>query len=170
MKFTLRPWQLSDAESLAKHANNAKIAQFLTNGFPHPYTFENAISFIQIASSLHPNQIFAIVVEEQAVGSIGLHLQSDIMCKNIELGYFLSEDYWGRGIITEAIKKIVIYGFTNFDIVRIYARPFGNNIASQRVLEKAGFTLEARIKGNIYKNGAFQDELIYGIRDISILN
>lgn len=164
MTFLLRPWQLSDAESLVKHANNPKIAQFLTDGFPHPYTIEHAHSFIQMASQLQPTQIFAIVVDDEAIGSIGLHLQSDIMCKNIELGYFIGEDFWGKGIATEAIRKIVDYGFDNFEVIRIFARPFGNNLASQKVLEKAGFVLEARIEGNIYKNGGFLDELIYAKR------
>ena len=170
MTFLLRPWQLGDAESLVIQANNPNIAQFLTNGFPHPYTIEHAHSFIQMVLQHQPTQIFAIVVDDEAVGSIGLHLQSDIMCKNIELGYFIGEAFWGKGIMTEAIRKIVDYGFKNFEIVRIFARPFGNNLASQRVLEKAGFTLEAQIEGNIYKNGAFQDELIYAIRKTPLQN
>lgn len=164
MNFTLRPWLLSDAENLAKYANNFNIAKFLTNGFPHPYTIENANSFIEMVSQHHPTQIFAIVIDGKAVGSIGLHPQNDIMEKNIELGYFLGEPFWGRGIITEAVKKMVAYGFQNFDVVRIYGRPFGTNVASQKVLEKAGFTLEAKIEGNIYKNNEYLDELIYAIR------
>ena len=150
MNFTLRPWQLSDIDSLAKYANNPNIAQFLTNGFPHPYTLENAKCFIKMVSQHNPTQIFAIDVNGEAVGSIGLHPQSDIMEKNIELGYFLGEPFWGNGIITESVKQMVVYGFQNFDIVRIYARPYGNNLASQRVLEKVGFKLEARIEKNIY--------------------
>jgi len=82
----------------------------------------------------------------------------------MELGYFLGEPFWGNGITTEAVRTIVEYGFKNFDITRIYARPYGNNTASQKVLEKAGFTLEARIEKNIYKNGEFLDELIYAVR------
>jgi len=136
MNFTLRPWHSSDAESLAKYANNPNIAKFLTNGFPHPYTLENAKSFIEMVSQQHPTQIFAIAIDGEAVGSIGLHPQTDIMEKNIELGYFLGEPFWGNGIITEAVKQMVRYGFQNFDVVRIYARPYGNNLASQKVLEK----------------------------------
>jgi RimJ/RimL family protein N-acetyltransferase len=164
MTFHLRPWRSSDAESLAKYANNPNIAQFLTNGFPHPYTLENANAFIEMVSQHHPTQVFAITINDEAVGSIGLHPQTDIMEKNIELGYFLGEPFWGNGIITKAVKQMVRFGFENFDVVRIYARPYGNNIASQKVLEKAGFTLEARIEKNIFKNGAFQDELIYAVR------
>lgn len=162
--MNLRPWTLSDAENLAKYANNPNVARFLTNAFPHPYTFENAQSFIEMVSAQNPTLVFAIEIDGEAVGSIGLHAQSDIMCKNMELGYFLGEPFWGKGIVTEAVKQMVDYGFQNFDITRIYARPYGNNLASQKVLEKAGFTLEARIEKNIYKNGEFLDELIYAIR------
>lgn len=162
--MNLRPWTLSDAENLAKYANNPNVARFLTNAFPHPYTIENAQSFIEMVSAQNPTSVFAIEIDGEAVGSIGLHAQSDIMCKNMELGYFLGEPFWGKGIVTEAVKQMVDYGFQNFDITRIYARPYGNNLASQKVLEKAGFTLEARIEKNIYKNGEFLDELIYAIR------
>lgn len=160
----LRPWTIEDAENLSNYANNPRVAQFLTNAFPHPYTIENAKSFIEMVSNQSPTAIFAIDVDGEAVGSIGLHAQTDIMCKNMELGYFLGEPFWGNGITTEAVRTIVEYGFKNFDITRIYARPYGNNTASQKVLEKAGFTLEARIEKNIYKNGEFLDELIYAVR------
>jgi [ribosomal protein S5]-alanine N-acetyltransferase len=108
--------------------------------------------------------IFAIDVNGEAVGAIGVHPQSDIMCKNAELGYWLGEGYWGQGIITAAISHMVQYTFDTYDITRVYARPFGSNAASQRVLEKAGFVLEARIEKSIFKNGAYEDELIYGYR------
>lgn len=160
--FELRPWQMEDAPSLAAQANNWNIARFMTNAFPHPYTLENAHAFIDMASQT--NTIFAIVVEGKAVGGIGLYLQKDILCKNAELGYWLGEAYWGRGVVTQAIGQVVEYGFAHFDLLRIYARPFGNNLASQRVLTKAGFTLEARIHQNLFKNGELLDELIYAVR------
>lgn len=160
----LRPWTLEDTENLAKYANNNNVAKYLTNAFPHPYTIENAHSFIAMVAAQNPTSVFAIEVDGEAVGSIGLHAQSDIMCKNMELGYFLGEPFWGKGIVTAAVQQMVGYGFQHFDITRIYARPYGNNLASQKVLEKAGFKLEARIEKNIYKNGEFLDELIYAIR------
>ncbi len=164
MNFILRPFQVSDVDSLVHHANNFKIAKFLTDAFPHPYTVDHAKAFIAMATQDDPVHIFAIDVNGEAVGAIGLHPQKDIMCKNAELGYWLAEPYWGKGIITEAIKQIVPIGFSIFDITRIYARPYGTNAASQRVLEKAGFKLEARIEKNIFKNGEFLDELIYAVR------
>ncbi len=160
--FSLRNWQDSDTESLTKYANNYNIAKNLTNKFPHPYKRENAMSFIDM---MKDNQsVFAIVHNGEAIGGVGLHPQSDIFCKNAELGYWLAEPFWGQGIITAAIEQIVAFGFESMDITRIFARPFGSNIASQRVLEKSGFIFEARLPETIFKNNAFEDELIYAVR------
>jgi [ribosomal protein S5]-alanine N-acetyltransferase len=164
MQFILRPWNENDVDSLVANANNINISRFLTDGFPHPYTSENAKAFIAMATKDVPVHIFAIEVEGKAVGGIGIHPQSDIMKKNAELGYWLGEAHWGKGIITAAIKQMIDFAFSTYDITRIYARPFGNNAASQKVLQKAGFVLEARIEKNIFKNGEFLDELIYAVR------
>lgn len=164
MEFQLRPWRLSDLESLVKNANNLSIARYMTDGFAHPYTELNGRNFIEYAASGDPVHIFAIEVDGQAVGGIGIHPQGDVMRKNAELGYWLGETYWGNGIISSAVLKMVDFAFATYDITRVYARPFGNNPASQRVLEKCGFQLDARIKGNIWKLGEAQDELIYSIR------
>ena len=164
MDFILRPWQESDLESLVQHANNFNVAKFMTDGFPFPYNYENGKAFIAFATKDKPIHIFAIVVDEKAVGGIGVHQQTDIMRKNAELGYWLGEVYWRHGIISRAIPQVLKFAFETYDITRVYARPFGTNIGSQKVLEKLGFTLEARIKNNIFKNGEFEDELIYGFR------
>ncbi|OFY85105.1 MAG: GNAT family N-acetyltransferase [Bacteroidetes bacterium RIFCSPLOWO2_12_FULL_35_15] len=160
----LRPWTSNDIETLAKFANNINIAKNLTNKFPSPYTIEDARIFIESFNTEFPVKVMAIEVNNEAVGSIGIFPQEDIACKNAELGYLLSEEYWGKGIMPEAIIQMVEYGFKTFDITRIFARPFGPNIASQRVLEKAGFTLEARFEKTFFKNGEYLDELIYAIR------
>ena len=164
MNFTLRPFNANDLESLVHYANNFKIAQNLTNQFPYPYTEEKGRAFIAMATKDSPVHILAIVVDGKAVGGIGVHQQPDVQCKNAELGYWIGEPFWGKGIVTEAVKQMVDYGFKNFDITRIYARPFGPNIASQRVLEKAGFVLEAKFEKTFFKNGVFLDELIYAVR------
>lgn len=164
MDFTLRPWQSTDVQSLAKHANNENIAKFLTDMFPHPYGLEDAINYIKMVSSDNPTKVFAIDVNGEAVGSIGVFPQSDIFRKNTEMGYWLSESFWGNGIMTQAIRQMTHYGFETFPIHRIFARPFGTNKKSQRVLEKAGFQLEARIEKIIFKNGNYDDELIFAIR------
>ena len=163
MDYKLRDWKISDAESLAEHANNNNIARWLTNQFPYPYNKKDAETFIDSILDDNPQRVFAIEVNGEAVGSIGIFPQTDIHEKSAEIGYWLSEKYWGNGIMPKAIKDIVDYGFKTFDITRIYARPFSTNKGSQRVLEKAGFELEARLKKALYKNGEYMDELIYTI-------
>ena len=164
MYFELRPFNEHDLSSLVKAANNPKIARNLTNKFPYPYTEVNGRDFLSFAMLHHPVRIFAIDIGGEVAGGIGLHPQDDVQCKNAELGYWLAEPYWGNGIISEAIPRIISYGFSNFDITRIYARPFGSNKVSQHVLEKTGFILEAKIEKGLFKNGEFEDELIYAVR------
>lgn len=160
----LRTLRIDDAEAFAAHANDPEIANNLTNGFPHPYTIDHAKKFIELAASHEPQQIFAITYNDEVVGAIGIHPQHDIHCKNAELGYWLAKSHWGKGIVSKVIPEVVQYAFHHFDIERVYARPFGSNIASQRVLEKSGFMLEARFSKTIYKNGRWEDELVYAIR------
>ncbi len=160
----LRPWKQEDIPNLIHLGGNEKIARFMTDGFPHPYTAEKAKQFIQMANSGNPPRILAITSGQEAIGGIGLHPGSDIYRRNAELGYWLGEPYWGQGIMTRAIQQMVSYGFGQLDIHRIYARPFHTNFGSQRALEKAGFIFEARLQGTILKNGEILDELIYAIR------
>lgn len=164
MKSRLRSWEVSDIDRLVVIADNYEIAKNLTDKFPHPYTRESGEGFIAFARSHDPRAIMAIEVDGQLAGAVGLHLQEDIFQKNAELGYWLGEEYWGKGIMTIAVERIVEYGFETFDINRIFARPFGSNVGSQKVLEKAGFTLEATLSKTIYKNGKYEDEHIYAIR------
>ncbi len=164
MDFSLRPWKTSDLNSLVKYADNYQVAKNMTNQFPHPYTREAGEAFIAHATKEQPYNILAIEVNGEAAGGIGIHPLADIMCKNAEMGYWLAEPYWGKGIITNAIKQMVEYGFRNWDINRIFARPFGTNIGSQRALEKAGFILEAHFKETFYKNDELLDELVYAFR------
>jgi RimJ/RimL family protein N-acetyltransferase len=160
MEFILRPWTITDLDSLINFANNFKIAKYMTDAFPHPYTLENGKAFIEFAGKNSPVHIFAIEINKQASGGIGIHPQADIQRRNAELGYWLAEPFWGNGIITKAVRQMTEYGFKTFDIDRIFARPFGTNLASQRVLEKAGFILEARLTNTLFKNGEYEDELI----------
>lgn len=164
MNFKLRPWNINDLDSLVKNANNPNIAKFMTDGFPHPYTKEKGIAFIEMATKDNPIHIFAIEIDGKAVGGIGIHPQQDIMKKNAELGYWLGEEYWGKGIVSRAIKQVIDFAFATYEINRVFARPFGTNIASQKVLEKCGFKLEARFEKVILKNGEYFDELVYAFR------
>jgi len=162
LKFS--PWRMDDLDNLVKYANNKKIADNLTDAFPHPYTIEEGIKFITKCANENPTHVFAIRINDKAIGSIGIFPQNDIHAKNAEMGYWLAEEFWGMGIVTKAIKQTITYGFKTFDINRIFARPFGTNLASQRVLEKAGMNLEARFDKTIFKNGKFFDEMIYAIK------
>jgi RimJ/RimL family protein N-acetyltransferase len=164
MQFQLRPLLLEDAPALAGYANNAAIASRLTDAFPHPYAEQDAIAFIEMQQKNSPAQVMGIVIDGVASGAIGIHPQGDVFRRNAEMGYWLAEPFWGQGIITKAIQQMVLYGFSHFAIDRIFARPFGSNLASQRVLEKAGFQLEARFKKTLIKNGMLEDECIYAIR------
>jgi ribosomal-protein-alanine N-acetyltransferase len=163
-EFKLRPWAKEDLNNLVKHANNWNIAKNLTDKFPFPYTESNGQAFIEFATKDDPIHIFAIDVEGQAVGGIGIHPQEDIYRKNAELGYWLAEPFWGQDIISRAIKQILKFAFETYDIDRVFARPFGTNIPSQRVLEKNEFILEGKFEKTLIKGGILMDELVYAIR------
>ncbi|MBC6613165.1 GNAT family N-acetyltransferase [Hymenobacter sp. BT507] len=165
MLFTLRPWTLADLPHLVHHANDWEVARYLIDAFPHPYTEADGQAYLAFATSPEMSRcIFAIEVAGQAVGSIALHPQADIHRRNAELGYWLARPFWGQGISTQAVRQMVDYGFETFALTRIFARPFGTNHASHRVLEKAGFTLEARFPHTLCKNGKVLDEWVYGVR------
>jgi [ribosomal protein S5]-alanine N-acetyltransferase len=164
MDFKLRPWHISDLKSLVKLANNLNIAKDMTDQFPHPYTMDNGKAFIAFATKDDPVHIFAINIGGEAVGGIGIHPQADIQRKNAELGYWLAEPFWGQGIMTKAIPQMLDFAFKTYDINRVFARPFGTNIASQKVLEKTGFKREGRFSKTVFKNGEYLDELIYAVR------
>jgi RimJ/RimL family protein N-acetyltransferase len=166
MKLTLeqclvRPWRLDDAESLAKHANNRKVWLGLRDLFPHPYTTDDANKFLQNTTTAQPTTNFCIEVNDAAVGGIGIHPGRDVHRHTAELGYWLAEELWGRGIMTEAVAAFTDFCFQNFRLRRVYAEPFANNRASARVLEKAGFVFEGCLKNNVIKDGKLLDSLLY---------
>jgi len=162
MDFKLRPWDINDLEAVYKNANNINITRFMSDGFPD--SIEKWKSFLEFATKNTAILYLAIDINGQAVGGIGISPKTDYMQKNAELGYWLSEAYWGNGIVTKAIKEIVKMAFDRFDITRVYATPFGTNYPSHKVLEKAGFTLEARFEKIVFKNGEYLDEWVYAIR------
>lgn len=161
----LREWEETDAERLAEIANNKKIYDNLRDYFPHPYSIDDARKYIalQRKSDNKLSRTFAIVVDGKVVGNIGAIFKEDIYRKNAEIGYFLDEEYWGKGIVTKAIKMLTAYVFENFDIIRVYAEPFSRNAGSRRCLEKAGFRLEAELKCDAVKNGIIENSCIYAI-------
>ncbi len=157
----LRPWRRGDEHSLVKHANNRRIWENVRDHFPHPYTLADAERWIFYTSTSLVDKVFAITVDGNAVGSIGLVPKEDVYRKSMEIGYWIGEEVWGRGIMTEAIGAVKEYAFDNFDIVRLYADVFEWNTASARALEKNGFHLEARLQKAIIKDGLIGDLLMY---------
>lgn len=165
MEFTLKKLEIADAQSIAKYANNERIANNVRNIFPYPYTLEDACAFIHDCQNSEEKcqYIRAIVINQQAVGVIGCTRQIDVHCKSSEIGYWLGEEFWGKGIMADAVKQIIREVFRCHDVVRIFAEIFAYNAGSIKVLEKAGFQLEGKLRSSIYKNGAISDSYIYGL-------
>lgn len=161
--FVIRDWRRGDEETLAHHANNPNIFRNVRDRFPHPYTLDDAKGWVEHAGSENPMTNFAIVVDGEAVGGIGFMMQEDIFRRSVEIGYWLGEAFWGRGIVTEAVRAMSEYIFANFDVCRIYAGVFEWNPGSMRVLEKAGFALEGRMRKAATKHGQTIDEFIYAL-------
>jgi [ribosomal protein S5]-alanine N-acetyltransferase len=160
----LRPWSLSDDKMLTSIADNKRIADNLRDGFPNPYSLDDARKWLKmIISENDPPKYFAILADNCLAGSIGIVSKTDIYRKNVEIGYFIAEKDWSRGIATKAIRATTSYAFSTFDIVRVYAEPFADNPASRRALEKAGLTLEAVFKNYVIKNGIIKDSCIYSV-------
>ena len=160
-RCTIREYRLDDAESLAKHANNRRVWLALRDLFPHPYAIENAHEFLRQATTEKPTTKFCIDLEGATAGGIGIRLGEDVHRHVGQLGYWLGEEFWGRGIMTEAVSEFVNYCFKKFPLHRIYAEAYANNLASARVLEKAGFVLEGRLRKNVVKDGKVLDSLLF---------
>lgn len=162
----IRPWSLDDAAAVQRYADNRKIWLNLRDVFPHPYTLNDAHSFLRQVINEKPTTTFAVATESEAIGSIGLRTGSDVHRKTTELGYWLGEPFWGRGIMSEAVAELTRSAFGMFDLERIYAESFANNVASIRVLEKAGFVCEGRLRASVFKDGKLLDSFMYArVRD-----
>lgn len=170
MNVEIRGWEENDAEYLSEILNNRKILDNLRDGLPFPYTKNDALEYIIAMRNADKNDVFAfaITVDGKVAGSVGVFRQSNIHCKTAELGYYIGEKFWGNGVGTYAVKKSVDFVFTNSDIIRIFAEPFARNIASCRVLEKAGFSFEGTLHANAIKNGVIEDMKMYALIKKSI--
>jgi len=161
-QIILRAWRRSDISSLVRYANNRKIWLNLRDIFPHPYTLAEAEKWIAICESNQgPTTSFAIELQGEAIGGIGCRLLDDVNCKTAEIGYWLGEPFWGRGIATAALKRTTEYAFQTYSLERLQALVFEWNPASARVLEKAGYVLEGRLRSSIFKDGRLADSLLY---------
>jgi ribosomal-protein-alanine N-acetyltransferase len=157
----VRSWRTTDSEPLARHADNRTIWLNLRDAFPHPYTAHDAREFIKSVRHRSPETTFAIAVDGEAVGSVGFVLRHDVERVSAEIGYWLAEPFWGRGIATEALIAATDYAITTHQLTRIYALPFAWNAASCRVLEKAGYMLEGTLRRSAIKNGVITDQMQY---------
>ena len=159
----VRSFRDSDAAELARLANNRKVWLQLRDRFPHPYTIDDAHKFITLALGGNPETMFAVTVNDASVGSIGVVLHDDVERVSAEVGYWLGEPFWGRGIATRALIGFSRFALATYDLERLYALPFASNAASCRVLQKAGYRLEGRMRRSVIKAGTVQDQLLYAI-------
>jgi RimJ/RimL family protein N-acetyltransferase len=160
-RCVVRPFRDGDAPSIAAHADNRRVWINLRDAFPHPYTLDDARAFIAAAREAEPPTRFAIVVEGAAVGGIGFTLHPDVERVSAEIGYWLGEPFWGCGITTEALIAVTAHAVRAHGLTRVYAVPYEWNAASFRVLEKAGYVLEGRMRRSAIKDGRVIDQLLY---------
>ena len=165
MEFTLQKWSSEFIDDVAKYANNFAIAKNLRNAFSFPYTRQDAEWYVNSCASNDESAqcTRAIVVNGEAVGSIGFFIKDDVYSKSAEIGYWLGEPFWGKGIMSSAIAQLCSFGFENYDIVRIFAEPFSYNMGSRRALEKSGFKLEGELEKSVFKNGEFYNSCMYAL-------
>jgi RimJ/RimL family protein N-acetyltransferase len=159
----IRSWRAGDEVSLAKHADNRQIWLNVRDRFPHPYTLAAAEWWVANMPAADPETQFAIEVDGEAAGGVGLFLQEDVSRFTAEIGYWLGEAHWGRGIMTAVVRRFTDYGFATFDLNRIYANVFAWNTGSVRVLEKAGYAFEGCQRRATVKDGQVVDNLIYAV-------
>ena len=165
-RCTLRPFRPTDAASLARHADDRRVWRHLRDVFPHPYTLADAEAYIAHVGGEVPVTSFAIDVGGDAVGSVGLKLGSDIQRRSAEIGYWIGEAYWGRGIVGAAVQAVTAYAFRDLDLLRVWAVPFVTNPASARVLERAGYVREGTMRRSAVKDGEVLDQHLYAaVRD-----
>lgn len=160
-QYTLRPFRKRDIPALVRHADNINVSRNLRDSFPYPYTQADAEGWVKFTLQQSPPRNLAIANESEAFGGIGLKLQDDVHRLSAEVGYWIGESYWGRGIVVEALKVFTDYVFQTFPVERIYAGVFERNLASMRVLEKAGYFHESTLQRGVVKDSVVMDELIY---------
>lgn len=165
ISFTLELWKKSYIDDVVKYADNKNIAKNLRDTFPFPYSYEDAVWYVNdcIEKGCKKQLTRAIVVDGRAVGSVGVFVKEDVYQKSAEIGYWLGEPFWGKGIMHQAVRQICQEAFLTFDIIRIFAEPFAHNIGSKRTLEKAGFSFEGIMKQSVYKYGEIFDSCMYAL-------
>jgi RimJ/RimL family protein N-acetyltransferase len=159
----IRPWRFEDKDSLVRHANNRNVSRNLRDRFPYPYTPAAANAWLQDAVPETPPTNFAIDVGGEAVGGIRITIGTDVARRSAEIGFWLGEAFWGRGIMTAAVRALTDHAFAHFDLCRVHAAVFAWNPASMRVLEKAGYVREGVLRRAVVKDGQVLDQVLYAI-------
>jgi ribosomal-protein-alanine N-acetyltransferase len=159
----IREFRDSDVESLVAQADNPRVSRNLEDRFPYPYTVDDARKYLAEVAEQDPPTSFAIADHTGVIGGIGIHLREDVYRVTAELGYWLGEGYWRRGIATRAVRAVTEWAFDSFPLERVQARVFSSNPASGRVLEKAGFTREGRLQRSVLKLNVVMDLIVYAI-------
>lgn len=160
-KCVVRTFRPEDAASIARNGNNRTIWRNLRDRFPHPYTEDDAVGYIKFILAKNPYHSLAIEVEGQAVGGLSLRVGQDIERLSAEIGYWIGEPYWGRGIMTDAVDLLTDYAFGALSLERVFAVPFATNLPSCRVLEKVGYVREGLMRRSAIKDGQILDQYLY---------
>jgi ribosomal-protein-alanine N-acetyltransferase len=158
----LRRWQTDDLEALVRHADNRNVWLTLRDRFPHPYTQEAGQAWLGAVVPEDPPGTLAIAVHGEAIGGIGVIPGVDVNRHAAELGYWIGEAYWGRGIMTSAIRRFQPWAGDALGVTRLYSHVFASNPGSARVLEKCGFVREGVLRRHARKDGVLLDEYVYG--------
>ena len=157
----VRSWGRADLDALVRYANNPRIAANLRDQFPHPYTRSAAASYLNGVREAEVETSFAIEYANEAVGGIGFRPGTDISRCSAEIGYWLGEPFWGQGLTSRAVLAASEWAFEKYGLTRIFATAFSHNVASMRVLEKAGFEREGILRRSAVKNGVILDQVLY---------
>ena len=160
----VRPWLPGDVPALTRLADSRAVWRNLRDAFPNPYSKKDARTWIRAVTRQFPCQHFAIIVEEGPAvlaGGIGVIPGSDVHAGTAEIGYWLGEAYWGRGIMTAALSAFTEFAWAEFRLRRLYAHVLEWNPASMRVLEKCDYVAEGRLRKSAWKDGAVADEILY---------
>jgi len=163
MNVHLRKLVLEDAKELSAIVNNKNVWDNMDD-IPYPNTTKDTEDFLRLLLAEKDQKIaFAICYNDKLAGWIGVFRRDNIRRLTGEMGYYIAEEYWNKGITTEAVRQMCNHVFSNTDIVRIFAETYMHNIASSRVLEKAGFEREGILKQNAIKNGEISDMKLYAM-------
>jgi RimJ/RimL family protein N-acetyltransferase len=160
-EYRIRDWAMEDASAIVRYADNRKVSMWLRDRFPSPYTLYDAEAFLLAVAQQDPRTAFAVATNREAIGGIGLEFGRDVHRFTAEMGYWLGEPFWGQGIMSEAVRHFTDWAFGHLELHRIHANVFSGNVGSARVLEKAGFECEGRLRASVFKHGRILDQFLY---------